>query len=179
MPIRPPRRIFRASFRPSRAIKLPRPSGAAVLGGLCVAGVGVAVAGLAPSLFGKPPATAGRIAAGPADVAVVDGETLRVNGVVVRLAGISAPARGEECRPGVDCGSAASRSLAALVHDRAVRCDLAETGGGRPTGACFAGPEDLSRGVVASGWARADDAGLRPSEQQAREAGLGLWAASR
>ena len=117
-----------------------------------------------------------QVAAGPADVAVVDGETLRLNGVVVRLEGIAAPARGDRCRPGIDCGDAASRSLAALVHDRTVRCDLQDTGGGRPLGACFAGVDDLSRGAVARGWARADRQDLRASEQQARDARLGLWA---
>ena len=143
---------------------------------VCVAGAGVTLAGLAPSLFGKSPTVAARITADPADVAVVDGETLRLNGVVVRLAGITAPARGDECRPGLDCGSAASRSLASLVRDRRVRCDLEATGGGHPVGSCFAGPDDLSRGVVADGWARADRADLRAPEQQAREARRGLWA---
>ena len=149
-------------------------------GALCAGsavGLGaVALAALGPGLFGRTPVTSARISAGPADVAVVDGETLRLSGVVVRLAGVSAPARGDECRPGLDCGGAASSSLASLVRDRSVRCDLEDTGGGRPTGSCFAGPEDLSRGVVERGWARADRADLRDSEREARDARRGLWA---
>ena len=173
MPIRPPRRIFRSSFRVPR---LPRAVGFAAVGVLCAGSAAVGLAALGPRLLGQTPVTSARISAGPADVAVVDGETLRVSGVVVRLAGVSAPARGDQCRPGLDCGGAASSSLASLVRDRFVRCDLEDTGRARPVGSCFAGPEDLSRGVVERGWARADRADLRESEQEARNARRGLWA---
>lgn len=146
-----------------------------LVGALGLLGVAAVLAGLATDLLGKAPIAPERIAAEPGQVAVVDGGTLRLNGVVVRLSGIEAPERGNECRPGLDCGSAASSVLASLIRDRRVECELEPARSGRPVGSCSAGAADLSRLVVARGWARALRADLQEPEQQARAARLGLW----
>ena len=148
------------------------------MGGLCVIGATVALTGVTSDLFGQPPVSTARIAAEPEQVAVVDGETLSLNGVVVRLSGIEAPARGDECRPGLDCGGAASSNLAELVRNRKVECDLQTASNGRPIGSCSTGAADLSRLVVEHGWARALRADLAGPEQAARAARRGLWASN-
>jgi endonuclease YncB( thermonuclease family) len=112
-------------------------------------------------------------------LAVLGGDTMRVGDDVVRLAGIEAPLRGSLCRGGgqdFDCGAAAANALASLVRGRAVDCSITgHDGGGRPVGDCVAGGVGLSEALVRDGWARARAAGLRPGEDAARAAGLGIW----
>jgi endonuclease YncB( thermonuclease family) len=69
--------------------------------------------------------------------------------------------------------------LAGLVRDRRVECALAGADlAGRPYGACQANGTDLSRAIVASGWARAQPGApeLADLELRARRQGAGLWA---
>ena len=121
-----------------------------------------------------------RLSADPGTVVVIDGETLRLNGRVVRLGGVEAPMRGDLCSGGADCGGAAAGALARLVRDRRVECRLAGRDPfGRPFATCDANGTDLSRAIVAGGWARAQPGvpALANLELRARRQGAGLWAA--
>ena len=172
--MREPRRIFR-SPAVSR-VRLTRP----VL--LAAAGLGVAglaMAGLSSDLFGRTAPAPERMSAEAAGVTVVDGETLRLGTQVVRLRGVDAPSRLDLCRGGHNCGGAAAAALAALVRDRRVECRLTSRDRqGRPLGTCEANGADLSRAIVASGWARAGTGApdLADLELHARQRGKGLWA---
>lgn len=174
--MRAPRRIFRSqsAVRPSR---WSRPI---VAGMLAVLGTGALVmVGLSTDLFGRAPPGPDRLSADPGTVAVIDGETLRVDGRVVRLGGVDAPTRGDLCRGGADCGGAATTVLAGLVRDRRVQCRLTgQDRMGRPFAMCDANGTDLSRAIVASGWARAQSGApeLADLELRARRQGAGLWA---
>lgn len=149
-------------------------------GMLAVLGTGgLVMVGLSSDLLGHASPGAERLSADPGKVAVIDGETLRIEGRVVRLGGVDAPTRGDLCRGGADCGGAATTALAGLVRDRRVECRL--TGRdrlGRPFATCDAGGTDLSRAIVASGWARAQSGApdLADLELRARRQGAGLWA---
>ncbi len=139
----------------------------------------VATIGLSSDLFGREQPMPDHVQADADQVAVVDGETLRLDGHVIRLAGVQAPVRGDTCRDGADCGGAATAALASLVRDRRVECKLSGHDRlGRPFAACAADGTDLSRAIVASGWARAqpDTPPLADLELSARKHGAGLWA---
>lgn len=171
--MRPPRRIFRSTGLPGLAItRFILAAGALSLAAM-------AIGGLSSDLFGHTAPGPERLSSGPAGVMVVDGETLRLGTQVLRLRGIEAPSRGDACRGGQDCGGAATSALARLVWDRRVDCRLAgRDPQGRLVAACEAGGLDLSRAIVASGWARAG-AGvpeLADVELHARRQGNGLWA---
>ena len=168
-----PRRIFRSSLS-SRSGRVGR----TLL--LWTAGAfgtwALVMVGMSSDLFGRGQTGPEHLHAAPDQVAVVDGDTLRLGGRVVRLAGIEAPSRGDVCR-----GGAATTVLASLVRDRTVECKLSgHDRMGRPYGACDVNGTDLSRAIVASGWARAqpETPGLADLELRARRQGAGLWAAS-
>jgi len=112
-------------------------------------------------------------------VAVVDGDTLVLAGQVVRLRGVDAPDRGDRCLGALDCGGAATAALAGLVRGRRVECAMTGTDpAGRPYADCAANGTDLSRAIVASGWARAQPNApeLADLELRARRQRTGLWA---
>ncbi len=116
----------------------------------------------------------------PAEVAVLDGETLRLGERVLRLHGVMAPGRGIACGAWGDCGAAAAAALARLVRDQAVECRIyGRDGFGRGLGQCRAGGIDLNAALVGHGWASATAAPLAPAEAEARQAGRGMWAATR
>jgi endonuclease YncB( thermonuclease family) len=152
----------------------------AVLAGAVGIGAAGAVAmiGVPTDLFGRAAPGPDRITAAPGQVAVIGGDTLRLESKVVLLRGVVAPERGERCRDGLDCGGAAASALAQLVRDRRVECRLTgRDDRGRPLAACAAEGVDLSRTMVASGWARAqpDAPELTDAERQARQQRVGLW----
>ncbi len=130
-------------------------------------------------MFGRAPPGPSRVAAEPSDVAVIGGDTLRLDGQVVRLRGVEAPDRGDRCGTDLDCGGQATSALAGLVRGRRVECDLAgHDAAGRPYADCAANGTDLSRAIVASGWARAKPGlpDLADLELRARRQRTGLWA---
>lgn len=173
--MRAPRRIFRSPAVPH--LRLTRP---VLLAGAALSVAGLAMAGLSSDLFGRTTPGLERMSSEPAGVSVVDGETLRLGAQVVRLRGVDAPSRLDLCRGGRDCGGAATAALAALVRNRRVDCRLASRDRqGRPLATCEADGADLSRAIVASGWARAGAGSpdLADLELHARERGAGLWAA--
>lgn len=159
----PRRRIFRSALLP-----VPRPHVLGrVLVGALLAGAAVAVYLRASSLISEAPAAVGRpdrpaatrqlsVPAGQA--AVLDGATLRIGDRVITLRGVDAPPRGQSCRAGaetVDCGAASAASLAKLVRDHVIDCQLFdEDRGGRAEAVCQAAGTDLNRAQIADGWAR-------------------------
>jgi len=173
--MRSPRRIFQGNAARLNAWNRPLMAGL-----LAVLGTGgLVMVGLSSDLFGRAPPGPERLSADAGAVAVIDGETLRLNGHVVRLGGVDAPTRGDLCRGGADCGGAATSALAGLVRDRRVECRLSgHDGVGRPFAHCDANGIDLSRAIVASGWARAQSGvpELADLELRARRQGSGLWA---
>ncbi|HYZ64867.1 MAG TPA: thermonuclease family protein [Acetobacteraceae bacterium] len=160
----------------------PRLQRTVLAGGLGVIGTGALVMlGLSTNLFGRAPPGPERVAAEPSQVAVIGGDTLRLDGQVIRLRGVEAPDRGDRCRGEMDCGGAATSVLAGLVRDRRVECRMTgHDGAGRPYATCEANGTDLSRAIVASGWARAQPGvpELADLELRARRQGAGLWAAA-
>jgi len=182
------RRIFRS------AALAPRRNGGRNVGRTVLAGVlGTVVAGAAlmlvlpAQLFGRVPAMTGMLDAPIADVAVVDGHTLRVGDAVVRLQGVDAPSRGTTCLQAdnsrFDCGAAATEALSRLVRGRSIACRLyGRDAEGFLQGLCEAGGQDINRGIVAAGWARARsempgfaEASFTAEESEARAAHRGLW----
>lgn len=149
---------------------------------VAVGGTGAAIlTGMSTDLFGRAPAPPSHLAADASAVAVIGGDTLRLQGQVVRLRGVEAPDRGDHCSGSLDCGGAATSALAGLVRGRRVECALEGWDPlGRPYAACEANGTDLSRAIVASGWARAKPGApeLADLELRARQQRAGLWADS-
>lgn len=175
--VRSRRRIFRHSS-PAR----PRLARTLLLVVLAIGGTSALVlTGMSTDLFGRPPAPPSHLAADAGAVAIIGGDTLRLEGLVVRLRGVEAPDRGDHCAGGRDCGGAATSALAGLVRGRRVECALnGHDSLGRPFAACEANGTDLSRAIVASGWARATSGApeLADLELRARRQRAGLWADS-
>lgn len=173
--MRPRRRIFRNGPASSSAVLrtlLLLVAGAGATGALMMTA-------MSTDLFSRTPAPPSRLTADAGAVAVIDGDTLRLEGQVVRLRGVEAPDRGDRCLGDLDCGGAATTALAGLVRGRRVDCALAGTDPvGRPYAACEANGTDLSRAIVASGWARAraNAPELADLELRARRQRSGLWA---
>ncbi len=172
--MRQPRRIFRSSASRRPAVARTLLVIAAAVGGTGA----IVMTAMSTDLFGRAPPPPSRVAADAGQVAVVDGDTLRLDGQVVRLRGVEAPNRGDRCRGDLDCGGAATSALAGLVRGRRVECALAgHDGAGHPYAACQANGTDLSRAIVASGWARARPGlpELADLELRARRQRTGLW----
>ena len=173
--MKPPRRIFRGSS--ARGFPFRRTIWFATAAVVGMAALAMTLR--SSDLFGRSPPPPRHVAADASNVAVIDGDTLRLEGHVVRLRGVEAPDRGDRCGSGTDCGGAATTALAGLVRGRRIECALADhDGAGRPYAACHANGTDLSRAIVASGWARAQPGApdLADLELRARRQRAGLWA---
>lgn len=173
--MKPPRRIFRGSA--ARRSPFVFTLLVATVGVVGVAAVGLTA--MSANLFGRASPALTHLAADAQNIAVIDGDTLRLDGQVVRLRGVEAPDRGDRCRGNLDCGGAATTALAGLVRGRRVECALSDYDvAGRPYAACHANGTDLSRAIVASGWARAQPGApeLADLELRARRQRAGLWA---
>lgn len=173
-PVKSPRRIFRGAA-PRRTFV----GRALLFVSVGVAGSALAGAVLSSNLFGHAVPSPTHVSADAHNIAIIDGDTLRLDGQVIRLRGVEAPDRGDQCLGGMDCGGAATTALAGLVRGRRVECLLRDhDGAGRPYADCNASGTDLSRAIVASGWARAQPGApeLADLELRARRQRAGLWA---
>jgi len=90
---------------------------------------------------------------------ILDGDTIEINGVTIRLYGIDAPENGQVCttRQGkkYNCGKAAEKGLAALIHS-----DVSCTGENydqydRLIAICYSNNREINKQMVLSGWALA------------------------
>jgi endonuclease YncB( thermonuclease family) len=125
---------------------------------------------------------------GPARV--VDGDTIRIGDTRIRLWGIDAVERDQTCQgkdgETYECGRDLAAVLAELTRGRKVRCQEVACSSshrktyGRSCGVCRTEAGELNAAMVARGWA-VDDAiysrgRYQAEQQQARRAGLGIWA---
>ena len=139
-------------------------------------GATLVLLGLSTDLFGGVPPAPAEISASADQVIVIDGQTLRLGSVVIRLSEIAAPARGEACAAGPDCGGQATAALAGLVRDRKVECQIVpHEAGAHVLARCVAGGRDLNAALVQNGWARATSADLDPAQNDARAHRRGIW----
>jgi endonuclease YncB( thermonuclease family) len=141
-------------------------------------GAALMLVGLSGDLFGRVPPGPTEIIGTPSQVIVIDGETLRLGATVIRLSDLAAPARGQACAAGPDCGSRATAALASLVKDYTVTCHIAQHDPGeRLLARCEAGGRDINATLVAIGWARAVSPALDPLQNDARAHRRGMWLA--
>jgi endonuclease YncB( thermonuclease family) len=118
------------------------------------------------------------ISATPSQVIVIDGGTLRMGNAIVRLSDLVAPARGEACAAGPDCGDRATAALADLVRDRPVACQIVQHDpAGRLVARCEADGQDINAALVAVGWARASSPDLNAKQDDAKIHHRGIWIA--
>ncbi len=114
---------------------------------------------------------------------VIDGDTIEIHGQRIRLHGIDAPESRQECtRSGGTswrCGQQATLALSDRIGRSVVRCDPRDRDRyGRIIAICFKGTEDLSRWMVASGWAvayRKYALDYVADEERAHLARIGIW----
>ena len=111
-----------------------------------------------------------------------DGDSLTVDGKRIRLFGIDAPELGQVCRRGSEqwaCGEEAAERLSKLVTGREVRCVPVGTDQhDRVLARCSAGPADVNRTMVATGYAvafRRYSQDYVSAEESAKLAKRGLW----
>jgi endonuclease YncB( thermonuclease family) len=146
-----------------------------VIAAAAMAALGLSALGV-PDVSGEAAADSSVISAPSRDVAVIDGETLSLRGTVVRLSDLTAPARGQACAAGPDCGGQAAAVLADLVRDRSVECHVSGHNRlGQLSGHCLAGGRDLNVALVGSGWAWAGSPVLSAEEIGARARRRGIW----
>ena len=133
-------------------------------------------------------ATVGIVAAAQADMigvaSVIDGDTIEIHGQRVRLHGIDAPEGGQTCLDAAGrnwrCGQRAALALQDLIGPRTVTCDERDVDRyERIVGRCLVGEVDINEWLVAQGLAlayRRYSLDYVAAEDQAREAGRGMWA---
>ena len=114
-------------------------------------------------------------------VGVTDGDTITVrttaDTIKVRLTGIDTPERGQPF------GTKAKQALSGQVFGKDVTVNSSgEDRYGRTLGEIIVGGESVNVWLVRGGWAwwyelyAPDDTQLRDAQQEARQAGRGLWA---
>ena len=113
---------------------------------------------------------------------VIDASTLEIGGQTVRLHGIDAPTEEQSCtRDGNTwpCGRNASFALASQVGNHWLTCEeMGRDSEDRLVAVCRVGGKDLSRFMVAQGWALADrriGQDYVADEGRARAARMGTW----
>ena len=117
---------------------------------------------------------------------VIDGDTIEIHGQRIRLHGIDAPESSQEClssnRTPWRCGQRAALVLAERIANVSIRCRPSDRDRyGRIIATCLNGSEDISKWMVANGWAvafRRFSLDYAQDEEQARRARRGLWEGS-
>lgn len=124
-----------------------------------------------------------RAAGGASEVGIIDGDTLMWRGERVRLYGIDAPESDQLCLSATGdypCGQLATQWLAEKVKDKEVRCEKrGRDRYGRLLAVCFAGEENLNKGLVEAGLAlayRRFSPEFVAVENAARREAKGMWA---
>jgi endonuclease YncB( thermonuclease family) len=140
-------------------------------------------------------AVIGQLAAGTAALAqtpitgavthVKDGDTIcvGVDSVEVRLEGIDAPEKNEHCWRGASrwkCGPSAIQELRSITANQTLTCEPKYCDDrGRTVALCVAGGVDVAGSMVAAGWAidwpYYSQGRYRKAQEEAQEAGRGLW----
>lgn len=117
---------------------------------------------------------------------VIDADTLEIHGERIRLHAVDAPEAGQRCTlpdgSAWRCGRDAAFALDDRIGQTPVSCEVLDTDRyGRAVARCSQRSVDLGAWLVENGWAVAyrkygfDYAG---AEDQAREAGRGIWAST-
>ena len=113
---------------------------------------------------------------------VLDGITLQVGQSTVRLYGLKAPGAEQVCQldgKDVPCGAEAKAALEKLLGGSEVKCTTKGTDNKKRTLAtCKADGIDLNKGMVESGWAKADIDETKmfaDYEAEPKATGIGLW----
>ena len=117
---------------------------------------------------------------------VIDADTIEIHGQRIRLHGIDAPEGGQTCLDAAGrnwrCGQRAALALQDLIGRRPVTCDERDVDRyGRIVGRCLVGEVDINGWLVTQGLALAYRRYSRDyvaAEDDAREAGRGMWAGS-
>ncbi|MDH3695670.1 MAG: thermonuclease family protein [Gammaproteobacteria bacterium] len=110
-------------------------------------------------------------------------DTLLIDGQTIQLRGVAAPEPNQSCQNGTNdwlCGRSALDAVARQIASNSIRCTelVDESGDTRISAICFANTQtnSLNKWIVENGWALAGSVGdLTKFEQQARQAGLGIW----
>jgi len=118
---------------------------------------------------------------------VVDGDTLEIHGNRIRLWGIDAPESTQTCR-GDDslpyrCGAEAANRLDAFIASRPVNClPISLDRYGRTVATCKVAGIDLGDWLVRNGlaldWPRYSSGKYGAVQQEAEQAGRGMWKGS-
>jgi endonuclease YncB( thermonuclease family) len=128
------------------------------------------------------------LATGLADTAgvasVIDADRIEIHGQRIRLHGIDAPESSQTCLDAAGqkwrCGQRAALALQGLIGRRTVTCDERDVDRyERIISRCLVGDLDINEWLVAQGLALAYPKYSHdyvPAEDQAREAGRGMWA---
>jgi len=115
---------------------------------------------------------------------IIDGDTFVIGETTIRLADIDAPELAQRCEGGPKalrhCGDYVASLLANRIRGERVRCKVqAIDDYDRRLALCEHAGEDLSAWLVVEGWAlayRRYSTSLVELEEQARDAGKGIWA---
>jgi endonuclease YncB( thermonuclease family) len=122
----------------------------------------------------------------PGVASVIDGDTIEIHGQRIRLYGIDAPESGQLCQKPTGkrwrCGQQASFALADRIGRTIVNCRPRDRDRyGRIVAVCFKGNGDLSRWMVANGWAvayRRYSLDYVANEDAARLGRINIWSGS-
>ncbi len=112
---------------------------------------------------------------------VLDADTFEVDGTLVSLFGVHAPAIAQSCvADGADwpCGTRARAAVTELIADDELRCQIVDAYTSPMSVVCALGELNLSKWLVANGWALAtgdEQSLLMQLERAARERGTGVF----
>ena len=115
---------------------------------------------------------------------IIDGDTVQFGDVRLQMEGLDAPQIDQLCLDGSGarwtCGVAAREHLKAEAGHDGWRCEVVgHNRYGRLLAKCVSGGSDIAGRLVRGGWAVASTSGSAKylaNEQEARAAGVGLWA---